>query len=111
MRRSRSSGKYGAVRTQVDGITFASAMEARRYSELRLLEMSGEIADLEIQPRYPIRVNGELICTYVADFRYREGGRLVVEDVKSPATRTRLFIMKKRLMKAVNGVDVIETSA
>lgn len=31
MRRSKAAGKYGAVRTEVDGITFASAMEAAGY--------------------------------------------------------------------------------
>jgi len=39
--------KYRNVRTEVDGIKFASKKEARRYQELRLLEKAGNdyIAD------------------------------------------------------------------
>jgi dsDNA-binding SOS-regulon protein len=66
--------KYGAVRTEVDGISFASKKEARRYSELKLLERAGEIADLQLQPRFPLTVNGVRVCTYVADFQYRDIG-------------------------------------
>ena len=29
--------KYGAIRTTIDGITFASKAEARRYAELQIL--------------------------------------------------------------------------
>ena len=35
---SEQRGKYNAHRTTIDGITFASAAEARRYDELKLLE-------------------------------------------------------------------------
>lgn len=38
--------KYGAVKTEVDGIMFDSKREASRYQELRLLEQAGEIANL-----------------------------------------------------------------
>ena len=46
--------KYRNVKTEVDGILFASKKEARRYSELKLLERAGEIAHLELQPRIKI---------------------------------------------------------
>jgi hypothetical protein len=69
--------KYGAVKTTVDGIEFDSKAEARRYTELRLLEHAGEIRDLELQPRYellPAFVDAEGVrhraIEYVADFRY-----------------------------------------
>ena len=78
------AGKYHAVATVVDGIRFASKLEAARYRDLRLLLKAGEITDLELQPRYPIVVNGQSVCTYVADARYRtRDGALVVEDTKS----------------------------
>ncbi len=86
-------------------------MEARRYQELRLLERAGEIRDLELQPRYPLRVNGRLICTYVADFRYwdvREG-RQVVEDAKG--VRTSTYKIKAKLMAAVHNIEVEEVTA
>ena len=68
--RARRS-KFRAVRTTVDGITFASKAEARRYQELRLLEKAGVITELELQPRYQLAVNNMDICEYRADFTYR----------------------------------------
>ncbi|WP_416330616.1 DUF1064 domain-containing protein, partial [[Clostridium] innocuum] len=41
--------KYGAVKTEVDGIKFDSKHEALRYQELRLLEQAGEITNLRLQ--------------------------------------------------------------
>ena len=49
--------KYKAVKTTIDGITFDSKREAKRYTELKLLEKSGMI-NLELQPQYDIIING-----------------------------------------------------
>ncbi len=101
--------KYRSVSTVVDGITFASRKEATRYSELRLLVRAGQVADLELQPEYPCRVNGVLVCTYKADFRYRDvaSNTLVVEDVKG--FRTRLYTIKKKLVQALYPITILET--
>lgn len=102
--------KYGAQRTEVDGIKFDSKREAERYKVLKLARASGLIRDLELQKRYPLEVRGVKICTYVCDFRYIEDGAgLIVEDVKSPATKTRLYKVKRALMKAIYGIEVRET--
>jgi hypothetical protein len=100
--------KFGAVRTTVDGQTFASKAEARRYVHLRLLEKIGEISNLETQPKFPLVVNGEKVCTYIADFRYRvvQTGQEVVEDVKGGPTATPAFKIKAKLLKALHGVSV-----
>jgi hypothetical protein len=100
--------KYGNKRTEVDGISFASKREAKRYSELKLLQRAGEIRSLEVQRRFKLYAENQLICTYVADFCYFETKRnwLVVEDSKG--CRTREFIIKKKLMKACYGIDVQE---
>jgi hypothetical protein len=94
--------KYGAVATHVDGIRFASKAEARRYSQLKLLEQGGEIRGLRIQPRFPLEIDGALVCTYIGDFAYREKGTPyeVVEDVKSPATRTDVYKLKVKILLA-----------
>ena len=42
----RKPGKYGNKKTVVDGITFASKKEARRYGELILLQKGGLISRL-----------------------------------------------------------------
>lgn len=108
-RRYASRGKYNAIPTEVDGIRFASRAEARRYGELKLMADAGLIQQLECHPKYEITVNGLHVCYYVADFRYIDGGELVVEDVKSSATVTKLYRLKKKLMKACHGISVRES--
>lgn len=113
----RTRHKYGAQPTTVDNIRFASKAEARRYSELKLLEKAGEIRELELQPRFPLLVpargNGGAyerahVGDYVADFRYREGpkGLLKIEDVKG--FRTELYRWKKKHVEAQYGVTITE---
>lgn len=104
MRRS----KYAAVPTVVDGVRFASKREAQRYFELKMRLLAREITDLELQPKFPVEVRGKKVCTYIADFQYRENGVLVVEDVKSPATKTPVYRLKKKLCEALYGIVVRE---
>ena len=94
-----ATSKYRSRKTEIDGIVFDSAKEARRYLDLRLLERSGEIGSLERQVKYELLPkNGrERSVHYVADFRYEENGKLVVEDVKG--VRTREYILKRKLFK------------
>jgi len=99
--------KYNAVKTTVDGIKFDSKAEARRYSELKLLLKVKTIADLELQPRYDFVVNGVKIGFYKADFRYKIGNRIIIEDVKG--VKTPVYNLKKKLMKAIHGIDILET--
>lgn len=57
---------------KLDGHTFDSFGEARRYEALKLLLMAGSIEWLKVHPRYKLEVHGVEICTYVADFEYRD---------------------------------------
>lgn len=101
--------KYRNVKTNVDNQTFDSKKEANRYSDLNLLASAGIITDLQCQVRFPLNVGDNQICVYTADFVYVQKGVEVVEDVKSPATKTRVYLLKKRLMKAIHGIDILET--
>ena len=106
------TSKYRNIKTVVDGITFDSAKEARRYGELKLLEKSGRISGLQVQPAFRIVVNNCLICTYKADFRYvtdtpHASGQVVIEDCKGFLTP--VYRLKKKLMLAVHGISVVET--
>jgi Protein of unknown function (DUF1064) len=102
--------KYRAIKTVVDGIRFDSKREARRWVELRLLERAGQISGLHHQIRFDLVVNGVRIGRYTADFQYRENGELVVEDVKSPATKkARDYVLRKKLMLAIHGIEIRET--
>ena len=102
--------KYRAVRTELDGRSFASKREAARYGELRLLEQGGQITHLRCQQKYPLEINGVRVGTYTADFCYREAGAEIVEDVKSPASRTESYILKRNLMLALYGIVIKETA-
>ena len=110
--------KYGNRKIVIDGIQFDSLKEAQRWAELRLLERAGEIYDLQRQVPFiviPVQKdeNGKVIereCKYIADFTYKPKGSLkrVVEDVKSPATRTKEYRIKKKLMLYRNGIRIKE---
>lgn len=97
--------KYNATRTQVDGIWFASKLEAKRYGELVLMKRANLITDLELQPRLRLQDPFTDILTkkriraidYIPDFRYREipKGNVVYEDVKG--RETAVFRLKYRM--------------
>lgn len=95
--------KYYNVKTTIDGITFDSKKEAARYCELKLLEQGKVITDLQLQPKFEIQPgyikNGRKVkpVYYIADFSYKENGRLIVEDVKGK--RTKEYLLKKKLVE------------
>lgn len=101
--------KYGARPCVVNGIRFHSRKEANRYAELKLLEKARKISDLQTQVRYSLDVNGVHVAYYVADFKYfdLDGREWVVEDVKGFATDA--YKLKKLLVKALYGIDILET--
>ena len=59
----------------------------------------GEISDLEVQVPYECVVEGKKICKYFADFRYRCGEDIIVEDTKGVITQ--VFTLKKKLVEAL----------
>ena len=100
--------KYRAIRTMVDGIYFDSKREAKRYSELKMMEKAGIINSLKLQPEFKCQIDGKKICTYKADFEYlmvdEEGpdgqiGYYIVEDVKG--FKTPVYKLKKKLVEAL----------
>ena len=97
----KKKSKYRSVKTEVDGITFASKREAKRYSELKLLERAKQISGLTLQPRYLLEVNAHKVCTYVGDFAYVDprGAKLVCEDAKG--MRTKDYAIKRKLFLAL----------
>jgi len=100
--------KYRSRAVTVDNVWFASEKEARRWSELQMLELAGKISDLRRQVRIPIIVNGVTVAHYVADAVYVENGKEVTEDVKSPVTRRmQVFRLKKRCLAAM-GIEIRE---
>jgi hypothetical protein len=107
----RKYGKYGNIKTQVDGIKFSSKREAARYGQLKLLESAGRIRNLKLQVKYVLELNGTLICRYISDFNYDEFEKgvwtPVVEDCKG--FRTPEYKLKAKMMLACHGIVVRET--
>lgn len=117
--------KYNSRKIIVDGQSFDSRKEARRWGALHLLERAGVISDLRRQvkfvlipaqrgpdttgPRGGMRP-GPLLereCAYYADFVYVRDGETVVEDAKG--LRTPEYIIKRKLMLERYGIRILET--
>lgn len=107
--------KYHAEKVDRGKLKFDSRKEARRYDALVVLQSRGEIDDLRVQPEFTlieayVTPDGDRVraMRYRADFSYRRGGELIVEDVKSPATRTRVYLNKRKMMLDKYGITVTE---
>jgi hypothetical protein len=115
--------KYHSKKTVVDGIEFHSKKEANRWKELLLLERAGVISNLKRQVKFqliPAQYRPvfdkktrkwkdrcvERECSYFADFTYIDDRGLIVEDVKSPATKTKDFVIKRKLMLWIHGIEI-----
>jgi len=108
--RADKRSKYGNRKVIVEGIKFDSEKEGNRYRVLKIAEFGGEISNLRLQKVYELKVEGRKVCKYKADFVYIRNGVEVVEDVKSEITRkARVYRIKKKLMKAIYGIDILET--
>lgn len=101
--------KYRNIKTEYNGVLYDSRKEMRRAVALEWMERAGIIRNLERQKVFVLQdgyINnrGEKIrpITYVADFVYfdTERDKNIVEDVKSPATRTDVYRIKKKLFEA-----------
>jgi len=101
--------KYGARKTVIDGLTFDSKAEARRWQELQMLAMAGAIHSLARQTVFNLTVNGVKVCKYVADFCYWENDVYVVEDVKG--VKTAAYVIKRKLMLACHDIAIREITA
>ena len=121
--------KYKAKKTLFNGRLYASKKEAQRAAELQLMEKAGIITNLQEQVPFELipaqyeyyerystkgrKLNDGRRCieravVYVADFVYRENDKVVVEDTKSKATRTKEYVIKRKLMLERLGIRVRE---
>ena len=96
-------------------IKFDSQKEARRFDELMILLRAGEISDLRLQEDFTLQEaytlpNGNRVqaIRYRADFTYIQNGEKIVEDVKSKATKTRTYSMKRKLLQERRGITITE---
>ena len=95
--------KYNNKKTQVDMYIFDSALEAKRYKQLALLEKAKEIKNLRLQVPFLLqesfRKNNKTYrkIEYIADFVYEENGQTIVEDTKG--VKTEVFKIKQKLFE------------
>ena len=128
--------KYHSKKVIVNGNTYDSRKEYRRFCELSLLQKAGTITELQTQVRFELipaqyaeyptgeyykrgdkkglpkikRVCVEQSVVYVADFVYYRNGKKIVEDVKSLATKKKeSYIIKRKLLLWVHGIKIKET--
>ena len=91
--------KYNAKKQIYKGKKFDSKKELQRYLILEKMEMQRMIFNLELQPQFPLMVNGKKIGRYTADFKYiNRKGETIIEDVKSKITKTRDYILRKKIL-------------
>lgn len=98
--------KYKAQPVEIDGIRFASKLEGRFYSNLKLLERAGEVVNVELQKPFIITIKGKLVCTYRSDFAFwdmREQRERIVDckGVDTPVSK-----LKRKLVEALHGIEI-----
>jgi uncharacterized protein DUF1064 len=108
-----TESKYGNRRFVNEEGRWDSKREYARWCDLKLLQSSGKISELRRQVVYDLLPQ----CTlggrrhrpirFVADFVYIEDGEKKVEDSKG--FKNRLYMLKRRLMWQLLGIEVIET--
>lgn len=114
----KKANKYHAKKyISFDGVEHDSTKEGKRWEELVILQKAGEISNLYRQ--FPITLlssqrdsKGKVIerpIKYVADFIYdTKDGQRVIEDVKSEATKTPEYIIKRKLLLYFYGIRIRE---
>lgn len=124
------ANKYLNTTTAIGGKKFDSLKERNRWNELNLLQRAGKITDLQRQVKFVLiptqyeryerysKKTGKRLkdgirvvekeCAYYADFVYVKDGKKVVEDTKSEATKTKDYIIKRKLMLWVHNIRIKE---
>lgn len=99
--------KYNNTKTEYKGELYDSKKEAAYAGKLDMLVRGKQILSWERQKPMPIVVNGDKICKYICDFVVTNlDGSVEHIDVKGVITAT--YRLKKKLVKAVYGINIIE---
>jgi hypothetical protein len=100
--------KYRAKPVVTDEGRFASQREYQHWCEMKLQEKAGWVTDLQRQVRFKLAIGPHHICDFIADevFTDTATGKRVVVDVKG--VKTPVYRLKKKLMKALLNIDVVE---
>lgn len=114
--KARKHQKYRNRVINTEEGRFDSEAEYRHWCHLKIRQRVGEIKELRRQVVFELipaqkRPSGgtERACNYVADFVYKEDGQTVCADVKGCATGE--YIMKRKLMLHIHGIEIKEIRA
>lgn len=104
--RNKRGAKYGNKRVKINGVAYDSKGEANyEKTVLDPLRAKGELT-YKRQVTFPFVLNGIKICSYRADWVVTwKDGRREVWDFKGYETSE--FRIKKRLMLAYHGIEII----
>lgn len=102
--------KYRSTKVKIDGFVFHSTKEGDYYRGAKYRIECGLLKSFERQVKYKFEVNGILITSLTVDFvETMPDDTVRVIDVKSFATKMKKdYIIKKKMMKAFYGIEVIE---
>lgn len=95
---------------EYNGVMYQSTKEAHRAQQLDWMVAAEHIKTWERQVPIKIEIGGYHITTYLCDFVVDHGDKLVYEDCKGRKSGGpyQMFQIKKRLVKALLGIDIIE---
>lgn len=98
------ANKYGAKKTEIDGVRYDSKHEAKDGQRLQKLASMGIISNLQRQVKFVLQEGyrnnqGKAIrpISYVADFVYERDGKKYVQDSKG--VRTEVYKIKRKLFE------------
>lgn len=100
---SRLRHKYSAVKTECDGIRFASKKEAAYYRKLKMLRQDGQVIQFLRQMPFHLPGNTRYVCDFLVF--YADGTSAFI-DVKGCETSE--FKLKKKQVEALYAPIVIE---
>ena len=89
--------KYGAKKTQSDGFSFASKLEAAVYQLLRLMALGKQIDNIECQVQVEL---SRAKIVYKPDFRYLDLGTGETHYAEAKGFETPEWRIKRRLWLA-----------
>ena len=119
--------KYRNIVTEIDGHKFDSRKEAKYYLVLRDRLQHGEISNLRMQVPYElapaiyedeikhlktkdkvVRKCVQRAVQYVADFVYTDNASGEEKVIDTKGFRTKEYIVKKKILRALKGIAIIE---
>jgi hypothetical protein len=103
MQNKRITHKFRAIRTEFDGIKFASKKECKRYTELLTLKKLEKIQLFLRQTPFHLAGGVKYICDFVV---FWSDGEVTFEDVKG--VKTPVYIAKKKMVEATYGISIME---